>query len=210
MILPYFYVSFTRSITNENFNLILLPYTVNTYVVLKKINVVIPLLEIKMKKPIMITTILLITLLVVTIPAGAASWNTKITGGGQAVVGGTYFSINVSATEKPSGEFKGQMQYSRYDGTLDMHGFVKCSWVSGNGEIALAAGPAKAQNDPANFIGTHGGWMVVMIKEGGVGSGDTVRVIGSTEGVARNYCSNGYSGSFPGTLVDGNFNIRSR
>lgn len=163
-----------------------------------------------MKKTILLTLILIIALLAITVPAGAASWKSKITGGGQAVAGGTYFSINVSATEKASGEYKGQMQYSRYNGTLDMHASVKCSWISGDGKTALAAGPAKAQNDPGNYVASQGGWMVVMVKEGGTGSGDRVKVIGSTKDAAMNFCSNGFSGGFPGLVVDGNFKIRSR
>jgi hypothetical protein len=51
--------------------------------------------------------------------------------------------------------------------------------------------------------------MVVEIKEGGVGSGDRVRVRVMAEAAALVVCGTP-SGSFPGTVYDGNFNIRSK
>jgi hypothetical protein len=156
-----------------------------------------------------IVVLVLTTLLPISV--GAAKWKNKITGGGQvATAGGELFSLSVSAWEDVAGEYGGQMQYSRYDGTLDMHATVECFHVNPDGLVAVAAGPAKAQYDPYDFVGTTGGWMVVMLKESGKGSGDEVRVIGRTEAVARAYCAGDYLGPFYGYVFDGNFNIRSK
>jgi hypothetical protein len=140
------------------------------------------------------------------LPAGAA-WEEKITGGGQATAGSVHFSVTVSAWDGPAG----QMEYSRSGQSvpdLSVHGTVECLGLFSEGTIAVAAGPASAQNDPAGLIGS-GDWMVVEIKEGGVGFGDTVRVRLMPESSARSTCTQP-SGSFPGTVYDGNFNIRTK
>jgi len=164
-------------------------------------------------KKIHLLSVLIVMLLasLVLIPVGAGSWDDKITGGGQVTTyGGILFNLSVSAWDDGAGVYGGQMQYSRYDGTLDMHATVDCVHVNSDGLIAVAAGPAKAQYDPNNYVGTTGGWMVVMLKEGGVGYGDEVRVLGRTEADARAFCAADYLGPFFGYVFDGNFNIRSK
>jgi hypothetical protein len=51
--------------------------------------------------------------------------------------------------------------------------------------------------------------MVVEIREGGVGYGDRVRVRLMSESAALATCDQP-SGSFPGLIYDGNFNIRTK
>jgi hypothetical protein len=155
---------------------------------------------------VLLLAVVLLTTLVA--PAHVESWNEKITGGGQAVAGGAYFSITVSAWTTDDGD-AGQMEYSRPN--LSIHAKIQCVRIHsiyGDGDVAIVAGPADAQNDPAGLIGS-GDWMVVEILEGGVGSGDKVRVRLMSEAAARIVCDNP-SLSFPGLIYDGNFNIRSK
>ena len=151
---------------------------------------------------VLLMVVVLLTALVV--PAHAA-WNEKITGGGQARVGtsGASFSITVSAWTS-DGVDAGQMEYSRVG--FCMHAKIKCVGIHDGGNVAVVAGPADAQNDTILGEGT---WMVVEILEGGVGSGDKVRVRLMPEAAARLVCDTP-SYSFPATIYDGNFNIRSK
>jgi hypothetical protein len=145
--------------------------------------------------------------LLMALPAGAASWAEKVTGGGQGMAGGVHFSITVSAWDGPAG----QMEYSREGQSLpdlSMHGTVECLGLFSDNTVAVAAGPASVQYDPAGLIGP-GDWMVVEISEGGVGYGDRVRVRLMSENAALATC-NQPSGLFPGLIYDGNFNIRTK
>ena len=151
---------------------------------------------------VLLMVVVLLTALVA--PANVAGWSEKITGGGQAVAGGIYFSITVSAWTTDKGEDAGQMEYSRSN--LSIHAKIQCVRIYG--DVAVVAGPADVQNDPDGLVGT-GAWMVVEILEGGVGYGDRVRVRLKSEVEARAVCDNP-SGSFPGLIYDGNFNIRSK
>jgi len=154
---------------------------------------------------VLLMVVVLLTALVV--PAHAA-WSEKITGGGQATAGVT-FGITVSAWTSDGGEEAGQMEYSRVGQSvpdLSIHAKIKCVGIHSNGDVAVVAGPADVQNDPDGLVGS-GAWMVVEILEGGVGSGDRVRVRLMSETDARYVCDHP-SGSFPGLIYDGNFNIR--
>ena len=153
---------------------------------------------------VLLMVVVLLTALVA--PAHVASWSEKITGGGQAIAGGTCFSITVSAWTTDDGEDAGQMEYSRSN--LSIHAKIQCVRIHDDGDVAVVAGPADVQNDPDGIVGA-GTWMVVEILEGGVGYGDRVRVRLKSETVARGVCDNP-SGSFPGLIYDGNFNIRSK
>jgi len=161
-----------------------------------------------MKKANILGLVLLMVVVLLTAivaPANVASWEEKITGGGQAVAGSTHFSITVSAWTADEGEAAGgQMEYSRSN--LSIHAKIQCVCIYG--DVAVVAGPADVQNDPDGIVGS-GAWMVVEILEGGVGSGDKVRVRLKSEEVARDICENP-SYSFPGLIYDGNFNIRSK
>ena len=170
-----------------------------------------------MKKVNILGLVLLMVVVLLTAivaPANVASWEEKITGGGQAFAG-VYFSITVSAwTADEGGAAGGQMQYSRVGQSipdLSVHAKIQCVGIHylANGDVvAIVAGPADVQNDPNGQIGS-GDWMVVEILEGGVGSGDRVSVRLYSELDALDRCENP-SGSYPGLIVDGNFNIRSK
>lgn len=149
--------------------------------------------------------VLVVALVLLTaLPATAAGWTEKVTGGGQAVAGGTEFSITTSAWEDTEGNVGGQIEYSRSD--LSFHAKVECFGLFSGGDVAVAAGPAKVQDDPTGFIGA-GEWAVIEILEGGKGSGDRVRVRLMSESAATGLCESP-SGTFPGLIYDGNFNIR--
>jgi hypothetical protein len=152
--------------------------------------------------------ILLLTLFTSAVIAG--SWEDKVTGGGQAVAGGTYFSLTLSASTDDFGNARGQAEYSRYNGTLDMHVDIACLWVAPDLSKVFAAGPAMAQVDPGNYVESNGGWVGIVVKEGGIGSGDTVRIWGMDEETGRFYCENGYAGSPSVEFFDGNINIRGK
>jgi hypothetical protein len=166
-----------------------------------------------MRRRVLIGVGVLVVLLAATqffivLPAGAA-WDEKITGGGQAIAGGVHFSITVSAWEDSTGSAAGQMEYSRAGQSmadLSMHITVECLGVWD--DRAVAAGPAWTQYDPGNWY-NPANWVIVNIHEGGIGAGDTVRVYQSTPGAAALAC-NTFPTSFPGTVYDGNFNIRSK
>ena len=130
-------------------------------------------------------------LLVATSPTLAASWEDKITGGGQAYAPvGCNFSITVSAWDDVDGNSAGNMEYSRDEiscpslAPLSMHSKVECVGLF-TGDVAVAAGPVWGQNDPNSLI-KEGSWLVVNIMEGGVGSGDRVRVYFSSPTSALN------------------------
>jgi hypothetical protein len=164
-----------------------------------------------MKKYSFVIVILVVLLLIVVLPISAASWSNKVTGGGQAAAGGVDFSITTSAWNDGNGHVGGQMQYSRYDQTLpdlSMHGKVECFNVFEDGAVAVAAGPAKAQYDPGGAVGSDD-WMVVEIREGGIGAGDEVRVRLMSDSDVQDVCDSP-SGIFPGLVYDGNFSIRSK
>jgi hypothetical protein len=159
-----------------------------------------------MRKRLPIAVLAVLVVAAVALPASARGWAKKVTGGGQAVAGGTYFSITVSA-HSDGESVAGQMQYSRDD--LAMHAMVECLGLFSENSVAVAAGPAKEQHDPTDFLG-ESDWMVVQIKEGGVGAGDAVRVNLVPEQEALRRCQTGPSGGFPGVIYDGNFNIRTK
>jgi len=155
----------------------------------------------------LVLLMVVVLLTAVAAPANVASWEEKITGGGQASSGSTYFSITVSAWTADEGVAAGgQMEYSRSN--LSIHAKVQCVGIHDDGTVAVVAGLADVQNDPDGLVGS-GVWMVVEILEGGVGSGDKVRVRLMTEAAARGVCETP-SYSFPATIYDGNFNIRSK
>ena len=163
-----------------------------------------------MKRTLIMTVLLVIALIAIAAPVGAASWEIKVTGGGEATVGGVDFSITASAKQDVNGGVTGQMQYSRSGQSiadLSVHGTVKCIGVFSDGAVAVLAGPTKEQNDPGNQL-DPGDWMVVEIKEGGVGSGDKMSVRLKSEAQAKLNCTSP-SGSYPGIIYDGNFNIQS-
>lgn len=160
-------------------------------------------------KKVILAAAAVLAMLVLALPAGAA-WEEKVTGGGQGHSGSIYFSITVSAWDGPAG----QMEYSREGQSvpdLSMHATIECLKIASSNEEAFAAGPVRAQNDPDGLV-DEGDWMILGIKEGGVGSGDTVRVqIEPQSSVDLNTCRvTNQSPVFPGLIHDGNFNIRTR
>jgi len=151
----------------------------------------------------LLSVILAIVLVIVLTTTVFASWDEKVTGGGLASVGGVEFSITVSAWGDAE-TLGGQIEYSRSD--LCMHATVECMEVFAEGTKAVLAGPVRAQYDPTSYV-QEGYWLVVNVLEGGIGAGDQVRVYQVTEAQARAACAIEPS-SFPGTIYDGNFNIR--
>lgn len=152
------------------------------------------------RKPIVLVLVVAL-LLLLALPVAAAGWQARVTGGGEAMAGATPFSITTSAWMDAGGNAAGQIQYTRSD--LAFHAAVECMGVFDDGDVAVAAGPAWAQEGSI----AAGAWAVVEINEGGIGSGDSVRVRLMSEAGAQDVCVNP-SGSFPGTIYDGNFNIR--
>jgi hypothetical protein len=131
------------------------------------------------------------------LPASGASWEDKVTGGGWASAGDTDFSLTMSASD-----VGGQWQYTREEQAsataLTMHGTIDCLYVADDLSYAVMSGPVTNVS-----VGTFGDTVTIAVEEGGVGSGDRVRIwAGSTCG--------SYTGSFPGTYFDGNVNIRSK
>lgn len=138
-------------------------------------------------------------MLAMAIPAGAASWSEKVTGGGQASAGGADFSLTMSAADI-RGEVKGQWQYSRTDSVTNIaHGTIDCIYVEPDQSYAVMSGPVTHVASSALFV--EGETWTIAVREGGNGSGDEVRIW------KGDHCGP-YGGGYPGTYYDGNVNIR--
>lgn len=134
-------------------------------------------------------------MLAMTIPAGAASWSEKVTGGGWASAGGTEFSLTMSASD-----LGGQWQYYRTDGVSNIaHGTVTCLYVAPGESYAVMSGPVTNVSAGTTFV--EGDIWSIAVLEGGRGSGDRVRIW------KGDHCE-AYAGSYPGIYYDGNINIR--
>lgn len=154
-----------------------------------------------MKRRILAVILTLLALTIVAVPVSAGRWTEQVTGGGQAVAGDTYFSVTASAWKDGESNVSGQIQYSRDD--LEFHATAMCfNTFDGT---AVVAGPAWAQEGDVE----DDAWAIIEIMEDGVGSGDWVRVRLKSQDVAESVCANGPSGSYPGMIYDGNFNIRT-
>ena len=137
----------------------------------------------------------------------------KVTGGAdQILAGNIYFSMAANAVLTGKGEVKGSIQYSREDQPgvtteLFVHADVACFGISTDGAKAVVAGPAKVQSNPAGL--KTGDWLIIAIKEGGTGYGDSVRVSfgDSTEGFNRCEAPQN-EGTFPGLVYEGEFKLR--
>lgn len=140
-------------------------------------------------------------MLAVAIPAGAASWTQKVTGGGWASAGGADFSLTMSAADI-KGEVKGQWQYSRTDGVTNIaHGTIDCIYVAEGESYAVMSGPVTHVSQSSLFV-VGDTWSIAVL-EGGNGSGDRVRIW------RDDHCG-AYAGSYPGIYYDGNINIRTK
>lgn len=164
-----------------------------------------------------ISLLVLLAAAVMTAVPVFADWSEKVTGGGQATAGGVSFSIAASAWDDGDANAGGMFQYSRDDGALPplyFHATVEKMDLRSDGTtgaaIAVMAGPVKEQYDPGNYFG-EGDWAILQIKEGGIGSGDTFRVWKASAADAQSYVDNPTMlSSWPGSIVDGNFNIREK
>lgn len=159
-----------------------------------------------MRKRHFLLAFVLVAALFIALPVGAASWAHKVTGGGQASAGGIDFSITVSAWKDGDGASAGNIEYDRPG--VNFHAKVECMGVFDGGSKAVAAGPGWNQEGTSWL--NEGNWVIVNVHEGGVGAGDEVRVYQGSSENAMASCSDGPVGGFPGTVFDGNFNIRSK
>lgn len=138
-------------------------------------------------------------MLAMSIPAGAASWSEKVTGGGWASAGSADFSLTMSAADI-KGEVKGQWQYYRTDGVTNIaHGTIDCIYVGPDQSYAVMSGPVTQVSAGTTFV--EGETWTIAVREGGNGSGDQVRI-------AQSIACGPYGGGYPGTYYDGNVNIR--
>lgn len=135
--------------------------------------------------------------LALAIPAVAASWTEKVTGGGWASAGGDDFSLTMSASD-----VGGQWQYSRTDGVTNIaHGTIDCIYVHEDQSYAVMSGPVTHVEAGTTFA--EGDTWSIAVQEGGKGSGDRVRIW------EADHCDE-YDGGFPGIYFDGNVNIRMK
>ena len=123
-------------------------------------------------------------------------WDSQVTGGGEFVAGLNYFDLAVSSRTADDGTIKGMFQYTREGQPADdlsAHGVVDCLYVATNGDVAMS-GYVKVQE------GSFADYASVVLTADGEG----VRFHAVSPGTTT--C--GYSNTFPGSLVEGNFNIR--
>jgi hypothetical protein len=165
-------------------------------------------------------------LTVLALPAGAASWTDKLTGGGWVQVDPDW-GFSFTASVKTDGTtVSGQMEYSRpfhpkpdY-GPLDWHATAECigtGFFDNEGkEYVVVAGPYRYQYNPEGESHPEQPWIVAWIRENSSstdsGYGDGVRIRYHTIDEGRDYCQNGGQPGawFWATVTDGNFNIRTR
>ena len=133
-------------------------------------------------------------MLAMAIPAGAASWSEKVTGGGWASAGAD-FSLTMSGSD-----VGGQWQYYRTDGLTNIaHGTIDCIYTHPDQSYAVMSGPVTRVDAGTTFA--EGDTWSIAVLEGGKGSGDRVRIW------KGDHCGP-YGGSYPGVYYDGNVNIR--
>lgn len=138
-------------------------------------------------------------MLALALPAVAANWSQKVTGGGLASAGGADFSLTMSASD-----VGGQWQYSRTDGVTNIaHGTIDCIFVSDDETHAVMSGPVTHVEAGTTF--SEGDTWTIAVQEGGKGSGDSVRIWERGDTTCTEY-----NGGYPGTYFDGNINIRTK
>jgi hypothetical protein len=122
-------------------------------------------------------------------------WDNQVTGGVGVTAGSNQFDLDVSSRQAADGTVKGQIQYTRVGqpaADLIAHVAVDCFYVGGSGYAM--SGPAKIQD------GTFGDYVSVEIRH----DGNAVRFRSVDTGSAD--C--GYSGTYPGSVTSGSFNIK--
>jgi hypothetical protein len=146
--------------------------------------------------------ILMLLVVAMVVPVSAAGWDKRVSGGAYATAGGIDFTVTLSAWEKPDGTFGGEGQYARDDLTFHLDVTKVC--FSTDLDAAAAIGTVRRQDGgPLSSL-----WGGIAVKDDG--SGDRVRVrINLDETEAAGFCSS-LGGSYPGTVLDGNFHIRSK
>ena len=166
-----------------------------------------------MKKTSLISLVVILALLVLTIPAGAAGWTERISGGMSYATPYGAFTVTLSAWENADGTFGGQGQY--YYPPIDRTFHLKVQKVCTG---TVQAGPYTGQPYAIGIgevFGQDGtevsvGYGAIAVAEGDE-SGDGVRVwFDMTWDIVNAFCESGANNSFPAKVVDGNFNIRSK
>jgi hypothetical protein len=86
---------------------------------------------------------------------------------------------------------------------LNFHASVECYGISTDGQVVVAAGPARAQFDPAGVVGDYA---VIAVQDG---DPQTLRVNFTDAQDAWDRCDNPDNEvAFPGEIVAGGFKIR--
>jgi hypothetical protein len=167
-----------------------------------------------MKKRVSIALLVMLALaatasLLMALPASAASWAERISGGSSYAAGYGEFTVTLSAWEKVDGTYggEGQYYYPPLNRTFHLDVTRVCFGELGGAPYAVAIGTVRGQDGTEV---TDGGWGGIAVLEGG-DAGDRFRVwFDRTESVMNAWCENGAYGTFPALVVDGNFNIRSK
>jgi hypothetical protein len=158
-------------------------------------------LMLKRTRLVVILSALIIAAFLIALPANAANWQKKVTGGGRFPAG--YLSI--SAVEK-DGVTKGQYEVEYWDATEKEHGIVHCIWIAPDESRAVVGGTStinqKGEWEPA--------YILFFIIEAGTGSGDLTNGWFASE---KPDC-HAYEGDARwddlDPAIDGNFNLRLR
>jgi hypothetical protein len=160
--------------------------------------------------------IALLVVLVVALPASAAGWSQRVSGGmSYAYYGGALekFTVTLSAWEKADGTHGGEGQYYYEPSGIRFHLDVTQTCfgtVSGGAydgaAYAVGIGTVRAQGGSP-----VGGYGAIAVAEGGK-AGDGVRVKVNLESTTLETTCSFWAGnsSFFARAVDGNFHIRSK
>ncbi len=166
-----------------------------------------------MKK--LLVVILLACLIAVTLlPVSAANWTERISGGMSSAVGiAGEFTVTLSAWDNGDDTYGGQGQYYYSGNGNSFHIKVShiCTGIVASGVFAgqpyvVAIGPIFEQ-DGTDVSYEYAG---IVVAEGGT-EGDGIRVpTFASASEALSFCNRATQTSFPATVNDGNFNIRSK
>jgi len=156
----------------------------------------------------------LLVVLVVAVPASAASWTERISGGMSYAYPYGEFTVTLSAWQKADLTYggEGQYYYPPLNKTFHLDVTKVCVGTVSSGPYAgapYAVGMGTVRGQDGTVV-SGDGFGAIAVAEGG-DAGDGVRVwFDMTKAVIDAFCDAGAYDSFPARVVDGNFNIRSK
>jgi hypothetical protein len=147
--------------------------------------------------------------LALSIPAGAASWEEKVTGGASYTAPYGEFTVTLSAQGSQSDGYKGEGQYYYPPLNRSFHLNVEDACIDPVAGTATAWGPVKGQDGTADGYG----FLSVQDNDDAADRFRAGYVAGGTQaadlqGFIDQQCTG--AAIFPAVVLDGNFSVRSK